>query len=338
MSHYTAKQLQDLARRHQVPNRSKYRRKELLQSYLETYWGEEKFRHLLGEMEYLTAKKVASIDEVNPGSEIKNLGNKDRELDDENIASTNENLSSIGKDLSLTGGRDQPAHLPILRVSTRPRLCPSIINHSSLDYLVIGHSCANLFFPLVDDHYVINDLALDCPRGTIWVISGNLEGPTKALGGDNSPFSLRFHLEDESRVGQDNPLPEHNPVVAIELQPLADPAEIGYADLLDVYAEPLADGSCFIENFMEFLKSLARRMRSWHYQPAFVKDITKSLAEIGWNTDELIIMKDVKKDYLPRIRQEWLEMSLKDLKGFGPLYIFPDAQGNIIGYQEGLSG
>jgi hypothetical protein len=206
-----------------------------------------------------------------------------------------------------------------------------------LDYLVVGHPCANLFFPLVDDHYVINDLALDCPRETIWVISGNLEGPTKALGPDNSPFSLRFHLEDGSRVGQDNPLPEHNPVVAIELQPLADPAEIGYVDLLDAYAEPLADGSCFIENFMEFLKSLTRRMRNWHYQPAFVKDITKSLVEIGWSADELIIMKDIEKDELPRIRQEWLEMSLKDLKGFGPLYIFPDAQGNIIGYHEGLA-
>jgi hypothetical protein len=392
MSHYTAKQLQELARRHQVPNRSKYRRKELLQSYLETYWGEEKFHRLVNEMNSSNGElasppnkisqpigKTSQPDNKTSQPENKTIPSANKTLQPANktIPSANKTLESANKTLESAnkttsscseftasldqsesvGGDCPPAKVnsggevaitdadrsfqalssPILYVSSKPRLCPLKVRSSTLDYLVLSHASASSFFPLVDDYYSVNELALNCPRETVWVISGDLEGPTKALGSENSPFALRFYLEDGRRVGQDNPLPTDVAVVSLELQPLADPAEIGYEDLLEAYAEPLADGACFIEDFMGFLKSLVRRMREWHYQPAYVKDITKTLAQLGWSTDELLIMKNIHREDLPRIRQEWLEMPLKGLKAFGPLHIFLDGQGRTVGYLEGLS-
>ncbi len=299
MEQFTLKRLREIATKHKIPNRSKYKKKAELYESLKAHLGET-----LETLETSETNALISFKKSTPGHSVKPTLRCITTYDYVVIQ------SKSTKRLFPLVTEEHKVNENVTYIYGIPRF-EAVWAISGVNSGPIGfRGCCN------------------SPFKTKFVLKGGAIIDYKNLFLSN-PDTLGEEEEEEEEVIY----ADESIIIGMWITPTVSPAVVGYQHLLDKYGRKTStscDGEYFIEKYVNFEEELCELIPKLNYQPEFVPDIVDTLESKGNAADECLIYQNVERKDLAELKEYLLEAKYDEITEFGCSSFFKTER---LGYQ-----
>jgi len=309
MNRFTLKELRELATKHKIPNRSKYKKKAELYEFLKATLGED-----LGYNSSITLP--LSLERVKKETE----------------KPPKPSLSIITKyDYVVIQSKSTKSLFP--QINEKHQV------NENVNY-IYGYERFEAVWVIngTNSEPVGFKGSYNAPFTTKFLLE---DGRTVDF--QNLYFDDLEEKEIEEKEANENDviIYDEKSVEGIWLIPSVSPDMVGYRHLLEKYgkkkeiSENSEFGEYYIAEFIEFEGELCDMMPKLNYRPDFVIDIEQTLEGKGLPVNECLIYQNVESRHLKELKEYLLDAKYDEITKFGqPKYIQTDRLGHQIAYLQ----